>query len=264
MLTRYVLVVYIVGGSRDIDHSPSVVLYLHVAACVIGHVTVALHLVAQRSLQLGSDTFMVYALNGGSYAVVTLGIRGGVGGRVLDGKRTQRVGLKSHHDDAVRHRGKGGATIVMSVVIEADTRQGRGKVEFAMVVAHLTGVNACMGHLQTAQREILHAVRSLDELLVYQVLSLLFLAVEDEAAHLFQICFCCGAVVIMWTSTPERVFVQLNLFCLRAAIDHSSQSAVAYGECLQPDGGRFVVPQAFRIVAVLRLHAYRKECGDNG
>ena len=87
---------------------------------------------------------------------------------------------------------------------------------------------------QTAQREVLHAVRPLDELLVDKVLCTLLITAEDKVAHLLQVICRCRTVVVVWTARPEGVLVQLDLIRLCAAIDHSTQASVADGQGFQP------------------------------
>jgi hypothetical protein len=42
---------------------------------------------------------------------------------------------------------------------------------------------------------------------------------------------------------PKRLFIELDLFLVRAAEDHSSKAPVANRECVDPPCSRFVIPQ---------------------
>ncbi len=195
---------------------------------------------------------MFHTDDGGSHTVVALGVGCGVWHFMLDGERTQSVRLQTHHDDAVRHGGEGGTPVVVSVMVKGDVRQGGRQVQFTVVVRHLTLRYSLVRHLQTAEREVLHAVRPFDESLVDEVLRLFLLSVEDEVAHIGQIALRRGAVVVVRTSAPERVLVQLQLVGLCASVNHSAQPSVTDWQGFQPDGGRFVVPQTFGVVVLLR------------
>ena len=65
-------------------------------------------------------------------------------------------------------------------------------------------------------------MRSLDEILAYQLLSLFLTPLEYQAAHLLQMCLGLRAVVVVRRTTPEGFLIQLNLFDVGAAIDHGS------------------------------------------
>ena len=85
-------------------------------------------------------------------------------------------------------------------------------------------------------------MRPLDKLLVDEVLSLLLLTTEYKVSHLVQVLGRGGAVVIVGTTAPERVLVQLDLVGLRTAIDHATQTTIANRQGLKPYLGGGVVP----------------------
>ena len=122
----------------------------------------------------------------------------------------------------------------VSVLVERNFREGCLQVQLALVVGHLVGVDTRMCQNQTAQSEVLHTVRSLDELLVDEVLRILLITAEDKVAHLLQVIGRCRTVVVVWTARPEGVLVQLDLINLRAAIDHSAQAPIADRQGFQP------------------------------
>ena len=203
LLTCHVLVVHIIGGGRDEDGGCGIVGNLDGTSRLIGHLAVALNIITQGSLQLGGDAFVGNTLDGGHDAIGRLAVGCGIGGGVLQRDGGKGVGLQADDDDAVGHRGEGGALIVVPVLLEGNTRQGRLQVEFSHVVGHLRRADACMGHLQTAQRQVFHAVRALDKLLVDEVFGLLFLALKYQIAYLLEIGLGRGAVVIVGTTRPE-------------------------------------------------------------
>ena len=87
-------------------------------------------------------------------------------------------------------------------------------------------------------------MRTLDEMLANQLMCLCLLAFEDELAHLLQVFFCLTAIVVMRSTRPEGLFIELYLFGIRSAIDHGSEMGVANRQGLQPMGGWLGVPQS--------------------
>ena len=85
---------------------------------------------------------------------------------------------------------------------------------------------------QTTHRQKTHAMRTFDEMLVNEFRGLIFLAFEDKSTHLGQYGQRLVAVIVVGRTAPERLFVQLYLLSLSAAIDHRSQMGVAYRQCL--------------------------------
>ena len=70
---------------------------------------------------------------------------------------------------------------------------------------------------------------TLEEILVDDGVGRLFLAGEDGIAHFLQMSLCLRAVVIVWRTAPESLFVELDLLGIGLAIDHSAEVGVTYG-----------------------------------
>src|SRR5690606_32069184 len=81
------------------------------------------------------------------------------------------------------------------------------------------------------------------ELLLYQALAFGVLSGEEQLARFIEIFVSAFAVPVFQWSRPERILIQLNMFLIRTAKDHPSQSAVTEGQCLRPDPGRLIVPE---------------------
>ena len=112
-------------------------------------------------------------------------------------------------------------------------------------------------HGEAAESEVAHSVGSLDELAVDDVRGLLVLIVKDETSHLCQIAKGRGTVVVVWSTAPECLFVELYLFCLCAAKDHSSHAGITYGESLEPHRCGCVIPEALVVVNFSCRQGYR-------
>ena len=195
---------------------------------------------------------MVYTRDDGKPSVVTFRRTSGeVGNDVAQGETGKCVGLQTDNDDAVGHRGKGGTTVVVPMMLERDGRECLLQVELTTIVGHLCVRDIVVGHPQTAQMQVFLAVRTFDELLVNQVLSLLLLSVEDIVAHCGQVGCGCTAVIIVGTSAPERVFVELDLIDARSAVYHTAYTAITNRQGLEPYLCGLVVPQTVGVVGVL-------------
>ena len=237
------LIVHIVGGSGDVHISPSVVLHGNGTSASVGHLAVTLNAITQTGKQFGGNAFMVNACDIDETTVVVLAVGFTVIGAMAQRERTQCVSLQSHDDDAVGHRGKGCTTVLVTVLLEADRREGCLEVKLTAVVCHLVIIDAVVCQFQRTQRQVFLSVRSLDERLIDEVLGLFLLTFEDIVAHRLQIRGSRGAVVVMRTAAPERVLVQLYLVYARATENHTAKTAVADRQGFQPDAGGLVVPQ---------------------
>ena len=154
-----------------------------------------------------------------------------------------------HHDYAIGHRSKGLARICHSINIERDFGSCVLEIEIAHEIERLP--YAVADDLQASQSQVFHAVRTCEELSVDNLLSLYLLACKDETSHLIEILKRSSAVVVVRSTTPESLFVELNLFFTDTTIDHGSHSRIAQRESFKPMLGRTVVPQA--LVIVFRL-----------
>ena len=65
-------------------------------------------------------------------------------------------------------------------------------------------------------------MRTLEEVLLDNIVSSLFLTGKDAVAHLLQMCLGCRIVVVMGRTAPEGFFVELYLLGIGTAIDHGA------------------------------------------
>ena len=115
--------------------------------------------------------------------------------------------------------------------------QGRLQIEITHIVRHLP--LRVEIHFQTTQREVFHAVRSRNEMLIDEICRHLLFASEDGVAHLFQVSQRLMAVVVVGTARPEGLLVELDFLRVGATIDHRTQMRVTHWQGFQPTGGRF-------------------------
>ena len=85
-------------------------------------------------------------------------------------------------------------------------------------------------------------MRSLEEVLVDDLVRLHLLACEDQVSDLLQMSLGFFTVVMMGRPAPEGLLVELDLLAVGTAIDHRPEMGVADGQSLQPVGGGLVVP----------------------
>ena len=85
-------------------------------------------------------------------------------------------------------------------------------------------------------------MRPLEESLVDDGVGLIFLAVVDQLPYIGQLRLCFRTIVVVGRTAPERLLVELDLFNISTAIDHTTQMGVAYRQSLQPVGSGFIIP----------------------
>ena len=109
---------------------------------------------------------------------------------------------------------------------------------------------------QIAERLIRHALISLClHMRCTQVLSLLILAGKHQFTYFRKPFFRFRTRIIIGTSSPNGLLVQLDLLCARIAIKHCSQPSIAQGQGFCPDVCRLVIPQ----LVLLCPHGCRRE-----
>ena len=108
-------------------------------------------------------------------------------------------------------------------------------LSFAMVVADVVP-NMVEVNLQTAQSEVAHAVRTFNEVLLDELMSLFLVPLKDEFSHLWQVFQRLAAIVVVWRTRPKCLFVKLYLVVHGSSIDHRAEVRVAYRQRLEPVG----------------------------
>ena len=167
-----------IGRSRDIQGRRLGVSHIkNTRRTVDGHLAVALHFIDTLCLQFAVNTFMSHTLNGGNNAVQSLLVGGIEGAGVLNHEVHFLIRLQTHDYHTISHRSKGGSrTIIVRAVaifhFEGHFRKGCLQVQFTTEVCHIVGRKTHVGHFQTAQSEIFHAMRTFDKLVVDKSLSL--------------------------------------------------------------------------------------------
>ena len=85
-------------------------------------------------------------------------------------------------------------------------------------------------------------MRAAEEVLVQQLVGLLFTTHQRQVANLLQVFTGFRTVIVVRGTAPEGFLVQLDFFLLDTAIDHCPQMGIAYGQRFQPFLGGLVVP----------------------
>ena len=241
-ITRDVVIVHEVGGSG------------HINGNVVGHANpdgiallfdqahLALYLHTTFSAKAGFDALMILAVDDGYQLAVghhPFRLQRAVE-RQGEGDGGRPVSRDTYDDDVVSLRGENSALETGAIIRIMCSDGGIVQIQHPLIVCHLLMAEI---QLQAAHGQIAHAVGPFHEILVDDLRSLTFLALEDELTHLLQVCLGLRAVVVVGRAAPEGFFVQLNFLNVGAAIDHGSQMTVAYGKCLQPVGGGTAIPQ---------------------
>ena len=148
--------------------------------------------------------------------------------RHLIGKRSKHLPLITYPIDGVTDRSRGRSQIQIPVKIR--------NVPMPRKVQQ-----------QRTGRLIRHTVRGVQrEILVAQVESLFVASFENQPSHFGQR-FPGGRIdVVVRTSGPDRLFVELQLLASAAPVYHNAQAAVAQRKRLFPAGSGSVVPKGQR------------------
>ena len=158
-------------------------------------------------------------------------------------------GLETYHDDAVGHRSERLSGEKGIIGTERHFGSGIHEVELAFIVGNLA--KTIVQNLQTAQREVLHAVRTHDESAIHDLLGFIFTTLENHVTHSVQIVARRCAVVVMRSAAPECLFIELDFVLLHATIDHGSHAGITQWKCFEPCSSRLVVPES--LVIILRI-----------
>ena len=256
-----------VGGRRDVEGCSRGVCHVE-PFFAPGDVAVRPDHHAAVGLQSCRDAFLLHACHGGrKHAELTLSACGDAADdlrlhrtREVDAHRQGAFPAGRHvaDDDVIGKRGKGHPLVPHIIIYVACGGVGVLQVQVALVS---TDVAVPQGEPHAAQRQVAHAVGTLDEVLTDESVGLLFLALEDESAHLRQRSERLPAVVLMGSSAPECFLVQPYFLRIGAAIDHAAQVAVADGQCLEPPSRRPRVPQPQFLFAVCSASSQGKHQG---
>ena len=92
------------------------------------------------------------------------------------------------------------------------------------------------------QCKVAHSMLTGECNLVDKRLSLTELILKNKGAYFGQFFLKTGAVVVMRTSCPKCLLVQLQRLVLRSSVNHCSHTGVSDGECLYPYAGGTIVP----------------------
>ena len=140
------------------------------------------------------------------------------------------ISFQTYYDDGICQRGHYSALHLRVPHLIADMCCGRLQIQVTIVPGSITLVPEFQEH--TAQGQVTHAMRTLDKILVQQLMGLLFLSVENQLAHLCKMLKGLTAVVVMGGSRPERLLVQLDLFAVGTTIHHGSHVGITDGQRL--------------------------------
>ena len=151
------------------------------------------------------------------------------------------VCVEPEHHHIVGKGGEGLAGVFHSPGGKGNARGGVAQVEVTVEVLQLP--DAVEIQQQAAQSKVFHAVGADDEVLADDLCGFLLLAREDQVADFLEPSQRARAVVVVRTSAPEGLVVQLYLLVRGAAVDHGSHVGIAQGEGLEPGLRRGVVPE---------------------
>ena len=151
-------------------------------------------------------------------------------------------GFQSYDDDIICLRSKDGTHILHAVHLVGSGIQRIAEVQFTTVVNRLRVAVVVELEFQAAQRQEAHAVRAAEEVLIQQLVSLLFTTHQRQVAHLLQVFTGFRAIIVVRGTAPEGFLVELDFFLLDATINHCPQMGIAYGQRFQPFLGGLVVP----------------------
>ena len=96
--------------------------------------------------------------------------------------------------------------------------------------------------LQRTQRQVFHAVRTFEEILVEDGVCSLFLTGKDRVSHSLKMNLGLKAVVIVGRTAPEGFLIELYLFDVCPAINHRTKMGITYRQCFQPMRSRLCIP----------------------
>ena len=186
------------------------------------HFTVSKHIRAALRLQGSLDTFVVHTLYH-SLESCTLGTHLCWERTFLSESERQSstlTCLQIDNDNTVSQRRKSCTRIVNPISRVLHRRDCTLQVKFPFVRSICVMSVKC--HLQTTQRKVAHSVRSLDEFSVDNILRLLLLFIENETTHFCQVVYGRLAIIVVRTSRPECLLVELYLFFRNTSIHHCS------------------------------------------
>ena len=149
---------------------------------------------------------------------------------------------QAQHDHLIRRARKRLPQIVHTLRLVGDALDGRIQIKLPPVVGH-SGRRAEV-EFEVAYRLIRRLPgRTAHEMRIHEILRLLPLVGEDQAANLGQRGQSFGTVVVVRAARPERAFVELESLFACAAVHHCGKASIAYRQGVQPFRRRLVVPQ---------------------
>ena len=257
-VATHIVVVHKVGSSHNVNGSLRGTTHLYTVG-MIGDDAIALDIHLTLSRQTSRHALVLDATHSGRQRVVAHAVGSGQQTfvRDLEPKGFLLVGIQAHHDHIVGQRRIGATGVSHTVGLVADMVHGRSQIELTAVIAHLLHAGELDKH--TSQQQIFHAKGLLDEVLVDQLGSLLLLIIEYQPAHLSQMTECLGGIVIVGSTRPKGLFVQLHFLTLGASIDHSTHVRVAYWQCLMPVGCGLLIPKFVLLCVCVEADGQQQE-----
>ena len=253
-VTAHIMIVHIIGGCTDVEgHLRS---SIHTDALTPidlsgRNLAIACNFGTALGRQFRHDAFVVHTFDDGNQCVtidhrlvvvVTLMIE-------EEAHSCRWARLEANHDDAVGHRGECLSREKGIISTERHFGCGIHEVELAFIVGNLA--KAVVQYLQTAQREVFHAVRPHDKSAIHDFLGFVFTTLENHVTHSVQIVARSCAVVVMRATAPECLFIELDFILLHATINHGSHAGISQWKCFEPRRSRLVVPES--LVIILRI-----------
>ena len=253
-VTAHIMIVHKVGGCADVEGHLRGSIHTDALTSVDlsgRNLAIACDFGAALSRQFRNDAFVVHTFDDGNQCiaidhrlvvVVTLVIE-------EEAHSCRWASLEANHNNAVGHRSKCLSREKGIIGTECHFGSGIHEVELAFIVGDFA--KAVVQNLQTAQREVLHAVGSHDESAIHDFLGFVFTTLENHITHSVQIVARRCAVIVMRSTAPECLFIELDFILLHATIDHGSHTGISQWKCFEPRRSRLVVPES--LVIILRI-----------
>ena len=171
--------------------------------------SIGLHLSLELRKHLSLNAFMIHRIDvrRGGVAAVGRFRRERAGMRKAERERALAVGVKPEHHHVIGERSENLAGVFHASGSEGNTGHGRFQIEVAIVIRRL--FDAVEIQYQAAERKVFHAMRADDEVLADYLRGFLLLAREDQVADFLEAAQRSRAVVVVRTSAPEGLVVQL-------------------------------------------------------
>ena len=197
-----VVVVDVVGGGNDIERGGGGIVDL-IRVDLAFYLAIGFNPDAALGLQTSLDALLFDALDNGSQFVdlnaLALSYSKHIGLQLgiemdIELQLTFFAGRQAYDDGMIGLRGKDGTFVTDTIVGVGGGGQRIGEVQLATIVGYIL---MAQRELDGAQRQETHAVRTVEEILIQQLMSLFLATHQRQVAHLLQMLKGLRAVVVV-------------------------------------------------------------------